>query len=81
MHCASEDRYRDLVEHSQDLVCTHDLGGRLLSVNPASAHMLGYEVAELLKMPMRELIAPECREQFEGYLERIRTNTRDCCAL
>jgi formate hydrogenlyase transcriptional activator len=73
----SEDRYRDLVEHSQDLVCTHDLEGRLLSVNPASARMVGYEVAELLKMPMRELIAPECREQFEGYLERIRTTGAD----
>jgi len=30
----SEDRYRDLVENSQDLVCTHDLKGNLLSVNP-----------------------------------------------
>ncbi len=29
----SEDRYRDLVEHSEDLVCTHDLEGNLLSVN------------------------------------------------
>ena len=33
----SEDRYRDLVEHSEDLVCTHDLNGGLLSVNPAGA--------------------------------------------
>ena len=24
----SEDRYRDLVEHSEDLVCTHDLEGK-----------------------------------------------------
>ncbi len=31
----SEDRYRDLVEHSEDLVCTHDLEGRLLSVTCA----------------------------------------------
>ncbi|MGA7770920.1 MAG: PAS domain S-box protein [Candidatus Sulfotelmatobacter sp.] len=73
----SEDRYRDLVEHSEYLVCTHDLGGRFLSVNPAPARILGYEVAELMKMPMRELIAPECREQFEGYLERIKTAGAD----
>jgi len=44
----SEDRYRDLVEHSEDLVCTHDLDGNLLSVNPAPARVLGYGVDEFL---------------------------------
>jgi PAS domain S-box-containing protein len=73
----SEDRYRDLVEHSEDLVCTHDLEGRLLSANPASARMLGYEVGELIQIPMRELIAPESREQFKGYLQRIKTAGAD----
>lgn len=73
----SEDRYRDLVEHSEDLVCTHDLEGRLISVNPAPARVLGYDVAELLQIPMRELIAPEFREQFDAYLARIRTAGAD----
>jgi PAS domain S-box-containing protein len=70
---ASEDRYRDLVEHSEDLVCTHDLEGMLLSVNAAPARILGYEVEELLKIPMRDLIVPEGRELFDAYLERFRT--------
>jgi formate hydrogenlyase transcriptional activator len=69
----SEDRYRDLVEHSEDLLCTHDLEGNLLSVNPAPARILGYSVEELLKIPMRDLIVPEGRELFEQYLERFRT--------
>ena len=69
----SEDRYRDLVENSQDLVCTHDLEGRLLSSNPRPARILGYEVAELLAIPMRELIAPEYREQFDAYLAKMKT--------
>lgn len=73
----SEDRYRDLVEHSEDLVCTHDLSGRLLSVNPAPARTLGYEVEELLKIPMRELVAPEFREQFDAYLEKIKSHGTD----
>jgi PAS domain S-box-containing protein len=68
----NEDWYRDLVEHSQDLLCIHDLQGRLLSVNPAPARVLGYSVEELLQIPMREIIAPEYRLQFEGYLNRIR---------
>src|SRR2546421_4568377 len=39
----SEDRYRDLVEHSHDLICTHDLEGRILSVNQTAARILGYD--------------------------------------
>ncbi|HTS34331.1 MAG TPA: PAS domain S-box protein [Candidatus Solibacter sp.] len=73
----SEDRYRDLVQHSEDLVCTHDLDGRLLSVNPAPARVLGYSVEELLNMPMRELVAPEYRDQFETYLERVKSTGTD----
>ncbi len=73
----SEDRYRDLVEHTEDLVCTHDLDGRMLSVNPAPARALGYEVSELLKVPMRKVVAPEFREKFDRYLERIQKNGAD----
>jgi len=68
----SEDRYRDLVENSEDLLCTHDLQGRLLSVNVPAARILGYSVEELLHMPMPELIVPEFRDQFPAYLEKIR---------
>gem|GEM_PF-5432149 len=68
---AGEDLYRDLVEHSHDLLCTHDLEGRLLSVNPLPARLLGYEVEELLQIPMREFLAPEYRHQFDAYLTRI----------
>ena len=68
----NEDWYRDLVEHSQDLLCIHDLEGRLLSVNPAPARVLGYSVEELLRIPLREIIAPEYRHQFNGYLNQIR---------
>jgi PAS domain S-box-containing protein len=67
----NEDWYRDLVEHSQDLLCAHDLDGRLLSVNPAPARLLGYSVEELLRIPMRELLAPELRSEFEVYLRDI----------
>ena len=73
----SEDRYRDLVEHSQDLLCIHDLQGKLLSVNPAPARILGYEVPELLGIPMRDIIAPEFREQFDEYLARVQRNGTD----
>jgi len=67
----NEDWYQDLVEHSQDLLCIHDLEGRLLAVNPAPARVLGYSIEELLQIPMRELIAPEFRSEFDSYLSEI----------
>src|ERR1022692_1968105 len=67
----NEDWYQDLVEHSQDLLCIHDLEGRLLSVNPTPARVLGYSVEELLQIPMREIVAPECRPQFDAYLGQM----------
>jgi formate hydrogenlyase transcriptional activator len=67
----SEDRYRDLVEHSHDLLCTHDLTGRMLSCNPTPARLLGYTVEELLQIPMHEILAPEVRGQFDEYLANI----------
>jgi len=68
----ASDVYRDLVEHSHDLLCTHDLSGKLLSVNPTPARLLGYEVDELLHTPMRNLIAPEYCAQFDDYLVTIK---------
>ena len=73
----SEDRYRDLVENSQDFLCTHDLDGNLLSANQVPARVLGYEVAELLNTPMRDIIAPEFREQFDQYLVRLKNHGAD----
>ncbi|HJQ26966.1 MAG TPA: PAS domain S-box protein [Blastocatellia bacterium] len=67
----SEDRYRDLVENSRDLICTHDLKGRLLSVNRAAANLLGYEPGELLDRSLGDLLAPEAGEEFDRYLSLI----------
>ncbi len=68
---ASEDRYRDLVEHSEDLVCTHDLEGRILSCNPAPARILDYSVDELLAMSIRDLLAPDVRHEFDEYMRTV----------
>jgi len=67
----SEDWYQDLIDHSQDLLCVHDLDGQLLSISPAPARLLGYSVEEMLRIPMREHIAPEFRSEFDAYLKEI----------
>ena len=68
----SEDRYRDLVEYSQDLIYTHDLQGQFLSVNPAVAKLFGHDRSTLLNMNVRDILAPEVRDQFSSYLDTIR---------
>jgi two-component system cell cycle sensor histidine kinase/response regulator CckA len=69
---ASEDRYRDLVEYSHDLIAVHALDGRILSMNEVVSRMTGYPLARLLTMNMRELVAPETRLLFDDYLAEIR---------
>jgi PAS domain S-box-containing protein len=49
----------------------HNLQGLLLSVNPASARLLGYTTDEILQIALRDLIDPKFREQFDTYLREI----------
>src|SRR6266478_3910427 len=67
----NEDWYRDLVDHSQDLLCVHDLQGRFLSVNPGPARLLGYSVEEMLQKPMRDFLDPQFQSEFDVYLREI----------
>jgi len=70
----SEDRYRDLVDNSHELMCTHDLEGRILSVNPWAARVLGYSQEALIGLHIRNGLVPEYRDQFDDYLKEIREN-------
>jgi PAS domain S-box-containing protein len=68
----SEDRYRDLVENSSDLICTHDLEGNLLSINNAAINITGYSKEEAIKMNMQDIIVSEYRRIFDAYLAKIK---------
>jgi PAS domain S-box-containing protein len=69
----SEDRYRDLVDNSHELICTHDLEGRVISVNPWASRVLGYPKEKLIGMNIRDGLLPAYRDQFEAYLEKVKT--------
>ena len=70
-------RYRELVEQSRGLICTHDLAGVLLSVNRAAAERLGYTPEELVGRSMADLLAPTVRHLFPEYLARIKREATD----
>jgi PAS domain S-box-containing protein len=69
--CESEQRYRDLIENGQGLICTHSLDGTLLSVNKTAARLLGYTQEELVGHNLSDFLAPTSRQQFDGYLAQI----------
>ncbi|HEX7724073.1 MAG TPA: PAS domain S-box protein [Pyrinomonadaceae bacterium] len=68
----SEERYRDLVENSTELVCTHDLNGLVLSANPAVCAALGCELNDVVGGSVRDILVPEVRHQFDEYMVRLR---------
>jgi len=67
----SEDRYRDLVDNSHELICTHDLEGRVLSVNPWAARVLGYPQDSLVGINIRDGLLPEYHDRFDDYLRTV----------
>jgi len=69
----SEDRYRDLVDNSHELICTHDLEGRVLSVNPWASRVLGYPREKIIGTNIRNGLLPEYRAQFDDYLHTVKT--------
>jgi PAS domain S-box-containing protein len=69
----SEDRYRDLVENSQDLICTHDLAGQILSVNKCAAKLLGYDQRLLVGKSLRDIIPLEFHDKFTLYLDQMKS--------
>ncbi|HEU5104005.1 MAG TPA: response regulator, partial [Roseiflexaceae bacterium] len=66
-----ERRYRELIEQSHGLICSHDLDGTLLDVNRAAAVALGYEPDELIGRNLAEIMPPAARRYLGTYLARI----------
>ena len=70
----SEERQRMFFEHSQGLMCTHDLNGNFLSVNKAGAVTLGYSIPELKKMSLFDIVPVTGYEMLQQYLDKIKSD-------
>jgi diguanylate cyclase (GGDEF)-like protein/PAS domain S-box-containing protein len=68
----TEDLYRRIVEYSQGLICTHDLDGVLLSVNPAAAHSLGYTPDEMIGKNLGDFMSPARRNTIGPHLKKLK---------
>jgi diguanylate cyclase (GGDEF)-like protein/PAS domain S-box-containing protein len=58
----SEERYTELFENAYDMVYTHDLNGKITSINKAAERILGYSRAEALQMRFHQFVAPEFQQ-------------------
>lgn len=72
----SEALYRDLVENSSDLICTHDLEGNILSANRTLVEMFGRDEDGVTGHNLAEFLSPAVRGDLGGYLEMVRSRGR-----
>lgn len=72
-----EERYEHLVAGTHGLICTHDMEGVLLSINPAACELLGYDSSEIIGRNLSDFIAPLRRLYFQVFLDRISQNAVD----
>ena len=70
----SEKKLRVFFEHSQGLMCTHDLQGKFLSYNIAGASLLGYTMEELSGKGLFDIVPKSRHPNVVDYLTHIREN-------
>lgn len=76
---ASERWARTLFEGINDAVFVHDLAGRILDINPAATHLLGYTREELLQLTTHDIDAPEFADGYEARLRQQLSSGRLSC--
>jgi PAS domain S-box-containing protein len=69
---ASEDRYREMVEHSFGIAFTCSMEGRLTSLNALTAETLGFSTEALIGRPVTELMDTAGVAAFENCLRRLK---------
>jgi two-component system, cell cycle sensor histidine kinase and response regulator CckA len=69
----TEERYRQLIETTNEGVWVIDVGGRTTLVNPKLMRMLGYAEADVIGEPLVAFISPQDQEIAARFLDRRRT--------
>ncbi|MES1216547.1 MAG: PAS domain S-box protein [Bacteroidota bacterium] len=67
----SEEQYRDLVENITDLICTHDLDGKILSVNRAAEELIGHKFDPEENLNIKDILASDKKGEFDIYIARL----------
>jgi PAS domain S-box-containing protein len=68
---ASERRYRQLTESSQDGIVVADQRGRIILFNPAAERIFGFAAAEVVGQPLTRLMPSEFADRHRTGFERF----------
>jgi|SRR5665213_2397080 len=66
-----KERYLDLFENANDMVFTHDLTGRMTSINKAGERLLQYQREAILTRDVVDLITEEQRPAAREWLKQV----------
>ncbi|HEX9011785.1 MAG TPA: PAS domain S-box protein [Holophagaceae bacterium] len=67
------DRYAHLMDQASDIILVLDLEGRILEANAQAVAQYGHPLESLRAMTIRDLRAPETREDIPGQYDRVMT--------
>ena len=70
----SEQKLKAFFESSQGLMSTHDVNGKLITLNPSGAETLGFSRTELLDKTLFDIIPPARHDNLRDYLKEIVAN-------
>lgn len=66
----NEQRYLSLLQHTDDIVYSHDLDGNYTSANHAAERLTGYSLEEILDLNLKQVVAPEFIDLSKKMLTR-----------
>jgi PAS domain S-box-containing protein len=66
----SEERYREIIEHSVDIIYSFSFSGEITTVSPAVLPLLGYQPDELIGKNVRDYFKPESQLRVQEEIDR-----------
>ena len=66
-----EEKYRDLIENSPEMIHQVDRSGRFVHVNQTELAKLGYSMDDMLAMHLWDIVPQERGEEIRSYLEGL----------
>ncbi|HEY3198677.1 MAG TPA: PAS domain S-box protein [Nitrospirales bacterium] len=68
-----EERYRDLIENSPEMILQLDQDGGFVHINTTAIEKLGYTQVDVAQKKLWEIVPEECRETVRHYLLRLKS--------